>query len=491
MPQVPRLSKSKFQAGLQCPKRLWLACHRPELADPVGEAKQAVFDLGHRVGELARLRFPGGTLVAEDHTQSRAALQTTERLLREGTTCLYEPAFAYDGVLARVDVLLKGDDGRWHLIEVKSSTQTKPEHITDAAIQSYIVSGSRLSLGKAYILHLNGDYVWPGGPYDLEELFVLEDVSAPVEAYLPTIPQLLAEMKAMLAGGCPEVQIGRRCRNPYDCEFTGYCHGFLPDFPVTDLPYLRDDLLAEFLEQGIYSVMDVPLSHPRLTDSQRKVCAVVQAGEPRFEPELAQELACLEFPLHFLDFETVMPALPLYVGTRPYQTIPVQWSCHTLHEDGDLEHHEFLHRERTDPRPPLTERLLAALSGPGTVVSYTDYEGTILKGLGESQPERADEIAAARARLFDLEKLVSRYVCHPDFHGRTSLKYVLPALVQDLSYDGLAIPNGEVATLRYQEAVWGDMSETEREAVFRDLLAYCSTDTLAMVKLFQELVRHC
>ena len=260
----------------------------------------------------------------------------------------------------------------------------------------------------------------------------------------------------MLAGDCPEVGIGRHCANPYDCQFVGHCHDFLPEFPVTDIPYLSDDLLGYFLGQGIYSVKDVPLSHPGLRPNQRTVCQVIQSGEPYFGEGLAAEFADLEFPLHFLDFETVMPALPLYPGTRPYQTVPVQWSCHTLHEDRTCEHHEFLHRERTDPRPLLTESLLATLSGSGTVVAYTGYEGTVLKGLAESQPQWAEEIADVQARLFDLHKVINQHVCHPDFHGRTSLKRVLPALVEDMSYEGLAVPNGEVAMLRYDEAVWGD-----------------------------------
>ena len=180
--------------------------------------------------------------------------------------------------------------------------------------------------------------------------------------------------------------IGRRCENPYDCNFVGHCHSFLPEYPVTDLPRLRDDLLAELLGQGIYSVGDIPLSHPGLSDAQRAVCRVVQSGEPCFGEGMAAELAGLKYPLHFLDFETVMPALPLYTGTRPFQTIPVQWSCHTLHEDGTLEHHEFIHREKTDPRPLLTERLLAVLAGPGTVVAYSSYEATRLKDLAEALP---------------------------------------------------------------------------------------------------------
>jgi hypothetical protein len=512
MAYVPGLSKSRFQAGLQCPKRLWLECYRRELMDPIDEAKRALFDTGHRVGELAQQRFPGGVLLTEDFRQSAAALETTARLLGDGATCLYEPAFRYEGVLTRVDVLRKGvaadqgavgapltgapltgrpPAGDWQLIEVKSSTQVKPEYVTDAAIQTYVVRGAGTPVGGVYLMHLNKEYVYRGGAYDLEQLFVLDDITAQVEAYLPSIPDLLSEMKTMLAGACPEVSIGRRCENPYDCNFTGHCHSFLPEHPVTDLPRLRDDLLAELLGQGLYSTRDIPLSHPGLDANQRAVCQVVQAGEPCFGEGMAAEFAGLEFPLHFLDFETVMPALPLYAGTRPFQTIPVQWSCHTLHEDGTLEHHEFIHREKTDPRPLLTERLLSVLAGPGTVVAYSPFEVTRLKELAEALPDNAAAIADVQDRLFDLAKVIGRYVQHPDFHGSASLKRVLPALVEDLSYEGLAVSNGEVAMLRYGEAVWGDLPEVERAAIFEDLLRYCAVDTLGMVRVFQELERNC
>jgi hypothetical protein len=486
---IPRLSKSRFQEGLQCPKRLWLTCHQRDSADPVDEAKQALFDLGHQVGELARERFPGGKLVSEDYRRSHAALRTTRSLLDDGVPCLYEGAFEYQGVLVRVDVLHRRGYEGWNLVEVKASTRLKPEHITDVAIQTYVALGSGLPVAGAYLMHLNNEYVYEGGDYDLDELFVLEDVTAQVMEYLPGIPARLGEMKAMLVGECPEVLIGRHCGDPYDCEFIGHCHSFLPEYPVTDLPRLADEVLTGFLERGLHSIKDIPCSEPTLTVNQRLICEVVQAGVPRFDEGLAAELTGLARPLHFLDFETVMPALPLYPHTSPYETIPVQWSCHTLHEDGTLEHHEFLHRQQTDPRPGLAEELVVVLAGPGTVVSYTGYEQRMLRGLAMSLPQMAADIAAIEERLFDLHKVIVAYVRHPEFRGSTSLKRVLPALVDDLSYEGLAVPDGQAAARRYQEAVWGDMSEHAKEEVFNDLLQYCGVDTLAMVRLYDELVR--
>ncbi len=492
---APGLSKSRYQAGLQCPKRLWLECYRRELADAIDEATQALFDQGHRVGELARERFGGGVLVAEDYTRSAAALATTERLLLHGAECLYEPAFRYDGVFVRCDILVRRPDG-WDLIEVKSTSKAKPEHVTDCAIQAYVAQGFGLPIARAYVMHLDTDYVYAGGPYDLEQLFRLVDVTAEVRRLLPDIPRELAQMKAILLADCPERTIGGHCSAPYDCGFIGHCHAFLPDYPVTEIPRIKPEVVGELLAAGIYGIHDVPPNHPVLTPLQRTVCHVIQSGEPRYGNGLADELARLAHPIHFLDFETWMPALPVHPGTRPYQMLPVQWSCHTLHADGTITHQEFLHEEPSDPRPAFAESLLAALESEATgvecpIVVYTGFENRVLRSLAEELPEWAPRIEALQTRLVDLEKMIRNHVQHPGFHGRTSLKFVLPAIVDDISYDGLAIANGAVATRRYEAAILDGLGDLQRRQIFADLRAYCAVDTLGMVRLVEELVERC
>jgi hypothetical protein len=485
--RVPRLSKSRFQAGLQCSRNLWLTCHMRELADATSDSQQAIFDQGHRVGALAREYFPGGVLVEEDHMHSFDALRTTERLLGDNVSCLYEPAFFHDDVLVRTDILFKNPAGGWALVEVKSSTQPKPEHTTDLAIQTYVLRGAGIPVASCHLLHLNSAYVHPGGPYDLGRLFSLADLTAEVDLFLPSIPGVLRDMRNVLAGPLPDVSIGRCCENPYRCGFFGYCHQSLPEFPVTEIPRIDDELLRALLADGHRSILDVPLSYPGLSPLQRTVCDVIQCGEPRFDPAVKNDLSCLHEPIHFLDFETFMCALPLHVGTRPYQPIPFQWSCHTLH--AGLEHREFLCTHSGDPRREFAESLIAALAGEGPIVVYTSYENTILTSLAADLPDLSAPITAMQARLFDLAKVVRGGVQHPRFHGSFSLKYVLPALVDDLSYEGLAVPSGEVATIRYGQAAYGDLGEPERLAIFDDLRAYCGTDTLALVRLYEELLQ--
>jgi hypothetical protein len=480
------LSKTRYQIGLQCPKALWLTVHKPELADPISERLQAVFADGHRVGALARELFAGGALVAEGPGESSAALATTRRLLQESAPVIYEAAFTYDDVLIRADVLLRSGE-MWDLIEVKSATESKPEHLTDAAIQVYVLQGAGMPVGRALIAHLDRSYSYDGGAYNLDRLFALVDVSEGVRAHLPEVPRRVSDLRALLGGECPEVRIGRHCRKPYDCAFRGFCHAFLPEFPITELPYLSGQGLNALLDDALLSILDVPLDHPALSERQREACAVAQSGELRVVGDLDGTLERLIHPIHFLDFETFKPALPVYPKTHPHQQLPFQWSDHVLGEDGQLEHREFLYEGDGDPRPDFVDSLLGAVDGSGSVVVYSSFENAMLNALARDFPQCAEAIAALQARLFDLEKeVVKQHLRHPDFHGSTSIKYVLPALIDDLSYEDLAIADGDTAMLRYEALASGRLREEERTRVLGDLRAYCATDTLAMVRLLQR-----
>ena len=77
------------------------------------------------------------------------------------------------------------------------------------------------------------------------------------------------------------------------------------------------------------------------------------------------------------------------------------------------------------------------------------------------------------------------------FLGSSSIKKVLPALFPDLSYDDLRIQEGEAAARRWKEVTLGDVSDSERDKVYSDLIKYCKLDTLAMVEIHRELAKFC
>ncbi|MCZ6695470.1 MAG: Dna2/Cas4 domain-containing protein, partial [Acidobacteria bacterium] len=179
-----RLSKSKYASGLQCHKKLWWEIHEPDAPELVPDAAlQFIFDQGHEVGRVAQTYVPGGVLIDVPHTERQRRLQTTDAALRDGATVLYEPAFEHDGVVAVVDILERTRGG-WNLIEVKSTTKMKPQHLPDVAVQTYVLHGAGLEVKRAELMHLNRECRDP----DLSNLFEREDLTPVVEELLDDIP---------------------------------------------------------------------------------------------------------------------------------------------------------------------------------------------------------------------------------------------------------------------------------------------------------------
>ncbi|MDY6918198.1 MAG: DUF2779 domain-containing protein [Chloroflexota bacterium] len=487
---VPLLSKSRFVAGLQCPRRLYLECFNPDLADPVSPAEQARLDMGTRVGGLARDLYPGATLIAEPYFQHEEAVASTlQALSGMSAPALCEAAFLHDGVRVRVDILARAAGGEFDLVEVKSTTSVKDEHVPDVAVQLYVLNGKGVAVRNGCLAHLNKDYVYPGGGYDVSQLFLVEDISGDVYEALPGVPSALEEMRRYLAQPePPQVRPGRQCTSPYPCQFYGHCHTGGPEHPVIQLPRASRKLLDALAAAGIEDIRDIPAGFPGLNVTQRLVRDCVIGNRFHLDQELPHTLARLEHPVHFLDFETFNPALPLYAGTRPYQVIPFQWSCHTMMGDGSLEHREFLHDGFDDPRGAFAESLLAAVGDTGPILTYSGFEAKRIEELARYLPHLAGRLLPLLdGRIVDLLQLVRRHCYHPGFHGSFSLKAVLPALVPDLGYDDLDITEGDQASLAYAEMILPDTTAERRQWLREGLLAYCKRDTEAMVRLFDTL----
>ncbi len=371
--RIPNLSKSRFMAGLQCHKRLYLALYQAGLAEAPGPGQQAILDQGTQVGVLARGYVPGGVLIDEDSTLHDAAMAHTRQALADAALpALYEAAFAHDEVAVRVDLLLRAGGNAFDVIEVKSSTQVKEEHLWDLAIQAHVLEGAGLEVRNYAVLHINRDYVYPGGEHDLRQLFALAGVSDAVRGLVPRVPELLAAMREPLwAVEPPPVDTGDHCHAPYDCPFIAHCHAGGPEHPVGELPRAGKALRNSLANDGIGAVPEIPADYPGLTDLHARVREAVVSGQPYHDPAIGAVLRSLEHPLHFLDFETINPAVPLYPGTRPYDQIPFQWSLHRLDAGGAMSHSEFLHDGPDDPRPHFTAALVEALGERGRCASTT------------------------------------------------------------------------------------------------------------------------
>ena len=204
------LSKSLFIRGLQCHRSLYLDRYQPELKDVVSEAQQRVFDSGSDVGLLARELFPGGLEVPYEGLTPREQLEMTAAAIKNRTATIYEAAFEHNGVFMKADILHKGPRG-WDLFEVKATTGVKDVHVSDVALQYYVLSGAGIDVHTANLVHLNNQYVRKGA-IEVDRLFVTEDVTGEVKNRQSMVVSALARMRKMLSGNDPAIDSGFRER---------------------------------------------------------------------------------------------------------------------------------------------------------------------------------------------------------------------------------------------------------------------------------------
>ena len=487
--KTPMLSKSRYLSGLQCHLRLWHSCFNRELATEITPAQQALFDTGHHVGELATRLFPGGVLVRESHFHYQKAVQSTQHVLQDpNVSSIFEAAFVYHDVRIRVDILKRLDNGLWDMIEVKSSTSVKDIHLPDVAIQYYVLQGSGLNINRVFLLMINNQYVYDGQRLDLDNLFSFFDVTDEVFSILNGLPLSIDELKQMLSSPAPPViQPSRHCNTPFTCEFWEHCTEDMPEHWIYDLYGISNKKFDELTAVNIEDIKDIPDGF-NLTELQERMRKCVKSNVAFVSKRLHRQLTDVEYPVHFLDFETVNPAIPRYADTSPFQVIPFQWSDHILYTDGSLVHKEYLCDDNRDPREDFTRTLLDALGEKGTIFIYTIYEKTIIERLADQLPRYRNDLLRIPNRLKDLCAIIRHYFYHPGFHGSFSLKSVLPVLVPEMSYNTLSIKDGGHASYEYLKLIDPDNASEEKNKIKEDLLVYCGQDTLAMKKIRDQLI---
>jgi CRISPR/Cas system-associated exonuclease Cas4 (RecB family) len=484
-----RVSKSRFMAGVQCLKRLYLQVHQPELAAEPDESAQVTMRQGQEVGELARDAFPGGVLVEAGDLKLAEAINRTSQLVADrDVQTIFEGTFKQDDIIVRTDILARKPRGRWRLIEVKASTDIKEHHPYDVGIQKHVLNAAHVEAAPC-LMHLNRNYVYNGREYDLGRLFKIEKMGPEIEKLRDKLPEMIRQQRMVLSQPVPpEIEPGPQCKDPVRCEFYDYCNKPLPDDHVQLLPGISSTKVNQLAARGIISVQDIPADFP-LSERQWRACRCVQTQTPYFAKGLIGAIGQLTYPLFFMDFETLNPALPRFEAVRPYDPIPFQWSVHVRKTPGgQTEHDEFLAEDESDPRLPFLSSLLEVLGQEGHVIVYNrGFESQRLEELAGWLPAYARRIAQVRTRLWDLLDAIRKNVYHPRFRGSFSLKSVLPVLVPDMTYEGMEVSEGEEAGQAWEKMVRGQVSAQEKARLRKALLDYCSQDTLAMVRLLDFL----
>lgn len=491
-------SKSKYTTAWQCPKAIWLKKYKPE-EEELSDSVQARMTSGNEVGDLAMGLFGDYidvTVYDGDRINITKMIDRTKEEMRRGTEIICEASFIYDGLYCAVDILKKEGDG-YAIYEVKSSTDANKEvYFADVAYQKYVLEHCGIKVTNTYVVVINSEYVFDG-TLKLNELFKITDVSEGVADQSLSVESILARAKKILESNQePNIDIDLHCNDPYKCSFWTYCSRQLPSPSVFDLYRMSFKKALEYYKKGITSFEQL--------ETDPKIKSLTQMKQIEFQLHdrglyvdtavIGQFLDKCTYPLYFLDFETEQPVIPKYIGTKPYQQIPFQYSLHYIEkEGGEVKHKEFLGNSVDDPRRALAEKLCEDIPLNSCTMVYNKvFECSRIAEMADAFPDLSFHLLNIRDNIIDLLEPFRQggyYV--KEMGGSFSIKSVLPAIFPDdpeLNYHNLEdVHHGGEAMALYPAIK--DMSSEAQQRARKNLLKYCELDTYAMVKVWQELSR--
>ena len=494
--------------GNQCPKALWLLKKKKYVLSPPDSSQEALFQQGHQVGELAQKLYPGGQRMYQEGQPFATRFTLTSQSLQAGLKTLYEASFKINNLMCMVDILHFGPKG-WELIEVKSSTKAKDEHVEDLAFQYAIVHLAGVKLSCVKLVYLNNSYIRKN-TLDINKLFCTQNLTDEILNRQSKIKETIkALMKVCSQYKEPEQALGEHCIKPYTCDAKAYCWKGLEKETVFQLNHLTWKERFELYNQGKVFFKDLLLdpatySCETNTDDVSSKHALSQImikahshQQTHFEKKSLQNfLDNLAYPIAFLDFETFQYPVPLFKNCKTYQQIPFQFSMHLLNSPFDqLSHKEFIAEPEEDPRLSFCKALIQAVPKHASVMVYNaQFEASIISLLQEWFPFYYDSLQCIKNRLVDLMlPFKEKQWYDPAFNGRYSIKVVYPTLINNKAYETLNISNGLEASQFYLSCVLASQNNAPHTFVTQkdDLLAYCKQDTLAMVELLTVIKKQC
>lgn len=475
------VTKHDFLTALGCKTRAWYGMRESGSASTPADLLR--MQDGQDVHRRAQSLHPDGVFAG-------SVDKTKGPILDRASEVIFEAAFSVDGYAARADWIRRVKGG-WVIGEIKSSLFSddgpKHEHLEDLAYTVMLARRAGLPVKGCELVLMNRD--WRLGMPD-PDLFVVTDHAPEVMPIVDEFNRLWDQIAPLLLRRSkPSPHWCWECR---DCEyFADRCVGVgIPD-PIFQLPRLRENKFTELTAMGVTRISAIPADY-ELSDSQQGAATAIRTKLPQIDAtEIRSALNSLEWPIGYLDFETLMTAVPLYPDVAPHEQLVTQYSLHVEASPGsELAHREYLADHARDCREDLAIRLIRDTAACLTIVVYSSFEKTTIRGLTKLLPTFAPELAGLGGKLFDLEPVVRRGLVHPEFRGRSSIKVVLPVLAPDLSYADLNIGDGGAAVAAFAKLASGEVTEEEIRAVRSALLEYCKLDTLAMVRVLRSLYLH-
>ncbi len=481
------LSKSKYCEGFQCKKLLWLEEHKSEVKEE--KNNESIYETGTEVGKYAKNLF-GPYINIEYNEHLNQMIEDTKKVLEKETICnITEASFLYNNNFCSVDILRKNND-KYEIYEVKSSTKVKDIYLEDASYQYYVLNNLGYKIEKTCIVYVNNKYIRKD-KLDIHELFTIKDISDEVLSRQKDIEERINTFQKYLEQKEePKEAIDMHCMEPYNCPYFSYCTATLPKPNIFSISGMQNKEKFKLYKDNIITYED--LIKENLKEKYlEQIDFELNNKSPKIEKiKLKKFLTTLKEPLYFLDFETFQQAIPLYEGVSPYEQIPFQYSLHYL-ENGKLYHKEFLGEAGIDPRRSLAEQLIKDIPKDVCTLAYNmSFEKSVIKRLSIMYPDLSEHLMNIYDNIKDLMvPFYKREYYTKEMQGSYSIKYVLPALFPNdpsLNYHNLdEIHNGSEAMNAF--STLSELTKEEQEKRRNNLLKYCELDTYAMVKIYTKI----
>jgi hypothetical protein len=497
------LTKTKILSGLQCHKKLWFDLH-----DPKKKEHNWILEKGFRFENIVRENYSKnyGKVLDLSGDWEDVVSKTMLGIKSNDIEVIFEGAFIYLDTLVRADVLIKNKKG-WELLEIKSSTKLKDAHISDIAIQSFIVKKCGVNLTSVKLIHVNEDFTYTsdGNYKDLInfENEITDEVALKekdVSNYIRDLTPLIDEKDS------PNILMGDHCQKPYLCDYQVRCKSSLTETNITSydiLPFIgKNKKVIEYCkENGIEDLQKFPAKffkdHKNYAPGYHKIIQDAHKNNKSwFSSDLKDIFSELEFPFFFMDFETVQQGVPIIKGTQPNYALPFQWSVHKLESiDKKIELNDaksFLKFNDQNIEREFVEELLKAVGSKGVIFVHSPYEVTTLNKMKikDSCKDLTDKIDNLIARIKDTLPIVRKNFYSPLMNGSYSIKDIIRATTpSDINYDDKdGISSGDAAQLAWFIYTDPKTSEKDKELQRKLLIEYCSKDTLVLYYLVKHLM---
>ncbi|MEK7182389.1 MAG: DUF2779 domain-containing protein [Patescibacteria group bacterium] len=492
-----KLTKTDFLIYKDCAKNAWLKVHKPDIyfAKPLSVFDQSIIETGNKVDQLARDLFPGGVLLSD-----RNDTKKTKKLIEAKIPVIYQPVFETESYKIICDILVWNTNTKlYDLCEVKASNSGEDKkkkdelYSYDIAFQYLVLKELKIPVGKLFLVRLNNKYI-RGVELDIHQLFTKEDftkqvldISDSVAVEMKTAHDFMSQEKEP-HGSCKCITRGRSAH----CTTFSHSNPHVPEYSVHDISRIGQSKkeLEELVDSGIFSIHDVP-RELKLSEKQRNQVDATQLEKVFIDKqEISNFLNTIFSPISFLDYETFPSAIPRFVGYRPFNQIPFQFSLHVFNQ-GETEpiHAEFIFTENKNPDEAIINALKKYLPSKGSVLVWNKtFEMGRNRELAQRNPEHKTFFDDLNNRIIDLRDIFTEQnFIHPSFKGKTSIKYVLPVFAPELSYKTLCIQEGATASDTWNKIVNKEFMDDEIKEEINNLCTYCKMDTYAMFTIWKYL----